>query len=376
MPNRFDDLQREQQHVLHQIHVRERLIRYSIALFVPVFGVVAVLAIYADDRDASTLRVVIVSVTALSTIPMAVLMSRVDLGPVWWSKQAAIPGINTAFLAYADIGVTVILITFVDPSAALHGSALFAIIGCYAAHFVTHRIRIVHMVFTSIVVCVLGLQMWLMNDDLGGACYRVAVSLLAINGTVFLLSIYTDDFQHALRTQLKLANTDSLTGLFNRRGFEYWAGSLLVPATRNFGVVVADIDNYKLLNDQFGHDVGDQILRRIAESLRGVTGDYAVLARVGGDEFAFATDLDRDALVAVAERMRMGCSSYWHGRPVTISVGVASCDLHGPGSTTRAAAKEVLDSAITAADDALYLAKQAGRNHVRVVDVDAAGNPA
>ncbi len=375
MPNRFDDLQREQRHVLNQIRVRERLIRYSIAMFVPVFGAVAVLAMYADDGEASTLRMVIVYVTAVSTIPMAVVMSRVDLGPVWWSKQATIPGINTAFLAYADIGVTVVLITFVNPSVALHGTALFAIIGCYAAHFVTHRVRIVHMVFTSVVVCALGLDMWLIGDDLGGACYRVAVSLLAINGTVFLLSIYTDDFQHALRTQLKLANTDSLTGLFNRRGFEYWAGSMVTPATRNFGVVVADIDNYKLLNDRFGHDVGDQILRRIAESLRGVTGEYAVLARVGGDEFAFATDLDRDALVALAERMRLRSSSFWHGQPVTISVGVASCRLRGPGTTTRTDERRILDVAINAADEALYLAKQAGRNHVRVVDVDAAGNP-
>lgn len=373
MPNQFDNLQlHEQHHILNQMQLRERLLRYSIALFVPTFGALGLLAVFAHDGAHSSGRMAIVVTVVVTTVPMAIVMSRVNLGTVWWSKQASIPGINTFFLVYADIGVTIIVLTFISSGLALHVTALFAIIGCYAAHFVTHRVRIAHMVYTSLVVCGIGWMMWLDGQDLPGVLVRVLVSLLAINGTVALLSIYTDDFQSSLRTQLKLANTDALTGLFNRRGFLYWTLGLIRSEPQYLGVIVADVDNYKRINDRYGHDVGDVILKRMADTLQGVVGAEAILARMGGDEFALATTAARPYLAALAERMRVESFEDWDGDLVTISLGVAVYDVSNT-KLSQDQARVVLDKTLSAADGALYRAKQSGRNHVRVVDVTAAG---
>ncbi len=155
-----------------------------------------------------------------------------------------------------------------------------------------------------------------------------------------------------------LANTDPLTGLANRRPV---ADELdRVSASGDYCVVVADLDNFKELNDQYGHLCGDQVLAAIGKTLHEAVRAFDTVGRWGGEEFIFvlpATSVD-DA-VKFAERLRVavaGCavSCGGHVHAATASFGVA--DGVADGMSHRV---------VRRADDAMYDAKQAGRNCVR-----------
>lgn len=147
------------------------------------------------------------------------------------------------------------------------------------------------------------------------------------------------------------AETDSLTGIANRRGFDRRA--------RRRGantILVIDIDRFKAVNDGFGHDAGDRVLRQVAGVLHAGLRPVDVVARLGGEEFVVQlAGQTGAAAMEVAERLRMAVESGVRvsGRPVTISVGVAE-QLDGAP----------LAEAIQRADKGTYAAKSGGRNRV------------
>jgi diguanylate cyclase (GGDEF)-like protein/PAS domain S-box-containing protein len=159
---------------------------------------------------------------------------------------------------------------------------------------------------------------------------------------------------------------DALTGVFNRGHFTETLAAELERAERGnaaVGLLIADIDHFKRVNDTYGHLVGDRVLAEIAGRLATAVRRYDTLARFGGEEFVvLVPDVrDLDALVATGEQLRGAV----RGGPftaggselaITISVGVA-----------LAFAGESADSLIGAADKALYAAKDAGRDCVRAL---------
>jgi len=159
----------------------------------------------------------------------------------------------------------------------------------------------------------------------------------------------------------QLAYMDGVTGIFNRRYFELRIAEEISRSTRHglaFSVIMVDIDHFKQLNDEFGHLVGDEVLRQVSAILTQQLRKSDVLTRFGGEEFAIITpETDLDSALAVADKLRRVVES-WHfpgvARPVTISAGIAEFPTQGG---TR---HEVVKSA----DEALYAAKQAGRNRV------------
>lgn len=169
----------------------------------------------------------------------------------------------------------------------------------------------------------------------------------------------TDRLRQALDRLDQVAATDDLTGLVNRRRFLDQVTSHLDSADRAPAcVVMFDIDHFKDINDTFGHALGDQVLRRVAEAARSVLRAHDAIGRVGGEEFAVVCRARSEATAAVvAERMRSAIEAIVHPESehlrVTASFGVAQLQ-HG---TTAA---EALDHA----DVALYLAKSRGRNRV------------
>jgi diguanylate cyclase (GGDEF)-like protein len=163
------------------------------------------------------------------------------------------------------------------------------------------------------------------------------------------------------------ATTDALTGISNRRHFFMQAEREWGRAqrfTRPFSAMMIDIDHFKAVNDQHGHQAGDSVLqafvKRAVESLR----QSDVIGRLGGEEFAvMMPETDRAAAIAAAERLREHVAE----RPliieheimtVTVSVGVASFR----------ADDRSLDTFLNRADAALYRAKNGGRNRVEVAD--------
>ena len=157
----------------------------------------------------------------------------------------------------------------------------------------------------------------------------------------------------------KQAETDALTGLANRRTFESTLERELSRAARNgeqLTLAMFDIDHFKSLNDTYGHQVGDEVLKKFAAALVEASRDFDTPARYGGEEFAviLPSCSTRESL-AVAERLRKSISEI-EGLPqeITASAGVASFPTHAGD----------MGMLIKAADEALYESKRAGRDRV------------
>ena len=159
------------------------------------------------------------------------------------------------------------------------------------------------------------------------------------------------------------AITDDLTGLVNRRRFLEALDAEIERAQR-FGtaltIVLADLDNFKRVNDEFGHHGGDVVLRAFADLIRSHVRDVDVSGRIGGEEFAIVLpDTDREGAARVAERMRESLSSV--PIPISDDAAITAASSFGvaelePGQTG--------DDLLRAADTALYRAKDEGKNRV------------
>jgi diguanylate cyclase (GGDEF)-like protein len=164
----------------------------------------------------------------------------------------------------------------------------------------------------------------------------------------------------------RLSETDPLTGLLNRRAFLATAERQVAYARRYdraLAVVVADIDHFKQVNDSHGHATGDAVIRAVAERLQSAARDTDLVARFGGEEFVvLLMESDVTAAVSYAERTRGLISA----APVTTDDGAQVRVTISLGCTILNAADRDVQDAIDRADDALYGAKAAGRNRVRV----------
>lgn len=164
----------------------------------------------------------------------------------------------------------------------------------------------------------------------------------------------------------QLALTDSLTNLPNRRAIEEWGRRQLTGALRHrfpFWVVMVDVDQFKTVNDTFGHEAGDVVLRRVAEIIRRNSRQCDICGRIGGDEFLLVmTFTDQDGVRTAVERLRQQLEVHrfaFQGREVrvTASIGIAGirqgqdCDF---------------GRLMVQADVALYSAKRLGRNRAEI----------
>ena len=166
---------------------------------------------------------------------------------------------------------------------------------------------------------------------------------------------------HYVERVKQLAYLDGLTGIFNRRFFELRIIEEIERARRygtGMAVVMADIDEFKKLNDEFGHLLGDEVLRQVSSLFHQQLRKVDVVCRYGGEEFAILlTQISTQQATAITEKLRRLVEKFQFPgvpRTITISAGVASFPTHGK---TR-------DDMVRAADSGLYAAKQAGRNRV------------
>lgn len=190
---------------------------------------------------------------------------------------------------------------------------------------------------------------------------RTPYLFIALAGPLAAISLYQRSVHRALKA-MRLALTDPLTGLGNHRHFHERLQRELDAAEEHGGylsLVLLDIDDFKLINDAFGHPVGDRVLSQISSRLR--QGGEAF--RLGGDEFAvLLPDVNETHALAAAESIleRIGAGELGHVGPVTISAGVATFPQHG----------RERDALIRLADSALYWAKDHGKNRVRAARPD------
>jgi diguanylate cyclase (GGDEF)-like protein/PAS domain S-box-containing protein len=175
------------------------------------------------------------------------------------------------------------------------------------------------------------------------------------------LERYHRDLEEANDQLRKLAVTDELTGLRNRRSFEerlVMEFSMARRRKRELSVLLIDVDNFKLINDRWGHAAGDEVLRRLGMVLRTTVRLPDLPARYGGEEFVvLLPESGEESAMGLARRvMQRVATEPWENEPLTISVGMAAMN-------------ESLENGfqlVELADEALYAAKRAGKNRVMV----------
>jgi diguanylate cyclase len=170
----------------------------------------------------------------------------------------------------------------------------------------------------------------------------------------------------------RLAARDPLTALYNRRALEVRASRLLddVSSTRPGALLLIDIDNFKLVNDLYGHTAGDQLLIALSEMIRSVLPEGALAARLGGDEFVILlNNTSSERIVELGNTLReqfhhTASQTFATPEPVTLSMGANLFD-QPPAS---------LAALIEQGDTALYESKRGGRDRIRLVDRTVASN--
>jgi diguanylate cyclase (GGDEF)-like protein len=160
-----------------------------------------------------------------------------------------------------------------------------------------------------------------------------------------------------------LATTDGLTSVYNRRHFETLARTewgRFQRYGRPLSLLALDVDNFKAINDHFGHDAGDLVLKAIADDCSLMRRETDIVARTGGEEFVLLLPETTEAAAeVVAERLRKQVEEHLRVFPgeetrLSVSIGVAGAALDMPN----------FEAMLKRADEALYEAKRAGRNRV------------
>lgn len=213
------------------------------------------------------------------------------------------------------------------------------------------------------------LVIWFTGDTLTGANYPTSVAAMtlhfvsAICALAMAMALFVMFGIEIIRSLTEKAAMDPLTGLPNRRAFELKLTEAECDARaggQGSSIIMLDIDHFKKINDMYGHVAGDKVLIEVGKILREMAGDTHVPARLGGEEFALlVTNADHRVTRLIAENLRTviearACMHFGFG-PVTASLGVCHWQQDMQ-------AHDVL----VAADTALYAAKKAGRNQVKL----------
>lgn len=202
----------------------------------------------------------------------------------------------------------------------------------------------------------------------------IQISLVEGTMAVMLIALsMTGSERHRREKRIaRLAARDPLTALYNRRALEVRGQRLLenVSQARPGALLLMDIDNFKLVNDLYGHSAGDRLLVALSEIIRGALPTGSLAARLGGDEFVvLLSDTSSEHLLAVGSTLReafhaTASATFSTPQPVTLSIG-ASLFSQPPSS---------LAELIERSDAALYESKRGGRNRIQLVDQDVSSS--
>ncbi|MHB8233051.1 MAG: GGDEF domain-containing protein [Solirubrobacteraceae bacterium] len=276
-----------------------------------------------------------------------------------------------AYQAAMFAGTIIVSLTLYFNGERLGGPAadnevLYLWIALYAGYFFNRRQVLAQLVVLA--GCYAGVLATIHPGQVGVTRWLITIGMVSTAATVVhTLKLHND----RLLARLSLAvHTDALTGLINRLGFD---DSLRRELTRSgrtgnsLALIVADLDNFKGLNDRLGHPAGDAALRAVGEVSLGLGRAGDTMARIGGDEFAaILPDTDAEGAYAFAERLRIAIGEL-RGleAPLTISFGVA---------VARSGDRSP-EALIRAADRALYEAKALGRDRSVIDDEQDAARP-
>ena len=190
----------------------------------------------------------------------------------------------------------------------------------------------------------------------------------AVRGaSLVTVTVLVDNLLSAFARESTLSRTDALTQLSNTRSFRARAEREIVRAarySRPLTLVFMDIDNFKMVNDDFGHAKGDELLSNLGTLLKSSVRSHDVVGRLGGDEFGLLlTETDSDAAQLVVDRIRQGLEELLRDSglpgPVSFSMGLLTTD----------SGHDSIETLMHVADQLMYSAKRAGKNQVKAKDL-------
>ncbi len=305
------------------------------------------------------LVVLLVSTDApLGALPVAMTWTAFAggvAGAILWIVRWPTHGQSVAFAVATNTSIALACLAHPNPLAALIGCIAFATSGAYVAFF--HTSKYVFYNFTVAAVVALYQAARLAAEGHAGLA---AVDFFLVLQVNIALPLAITVLIRALGNDLAHADSDPLTGLLNRRAFQHQVLGLLLarPAPNMFLlVVVIDLDNFKAINDRYGHAAGDQALVQVARALRSSTRETAIIARSGGEEFIVVDTSYASDPAPLAKRLCEAIANL--PIPATASVGTAYAPLH---HAHDGAYQSLIDNLITAADEAMYNAKRLGGN--------------
>jgi diguanylate cyclase (GGDEF)-like protein len=215
---------------------------------------------------------------------------------------------------------------------------------------------------SGVITAAAGTITWMLADASGGAVQRDLLLNVAVRFSFFLVvALLITRLSRTLRIEQRLARTDHVTGAVNARFFAeltHMEIRRFARYHRVFTVAYIDLDNFKAINDRFGHLTGDLVLRHVTQILRRCLRDTDVVARLGGDEFAvLLPETDETAARAVLSLLNghLLAEMREHRWPVTFSIGVVS--FHTVPQT--------VNELIKTADELMYSIKASGKNEIR-----------
>lgn len=312
------------------------------------FGAAAAIGLVVPGLAEGSLGTAALWFTVATTVPV---------GVAWWVGGWPSWQMSIAFVFYADVVLAAVVLTIGVPTTVLPTAALFTVIGSYVVGFHGPKLLTAHYGFALVTTAVLYGSALVAEPELRLLATVYLVILILV---MFSAPLIVHTFMMMLRRDATGAFYDPLTGLQNRRGFDAAIGNLRRRPGSATGMtaVVMDIDNFKAVNDRYGHLQGDAVIRLAASRILDVFPAPAITVRLGGEEFAIIALDDRDSVVASAEVLRIRLCNATDRSPLTASIGVAHAVVDGREIGT--AVEELLGRA----DRAMYRAKGLGGDRV------------
>lgn len=283
-------------------------------------------------------------------------LNRASLKLQWRSQYAVITliflwhiGLNTYDL-YRDptSGVTVLTTAILGLSLFIQAPPFFSL-SCFATGYILFRILTVPMLAMGEIINIT-------------ITFVVALSISISQAHHVSVSIQQRKQIIEINTQLQnLLKLDPLTGLLNKTAVQYRVEQHLrrVEQTGGLTLFMIDLDDFKSVNDRYGHPCGDQLLVETAQQLRLVFPEALGLGRIGGDEFAaiFSCPLDESRVTTLGEQIIHALAGFqWQGHPIAIQCSVGACVCTDPYVTYQ--------EIYTQTDRMLYLAKKGGKGRI------------
>jgi diguanylate cyclase (GGDEF)-like protein len=286
-----------------------------------------------------------------------VVLASAVMAAIFWLGRDGLP----FWTLYAGIAIGTLMITsgvYIngerDGGSAALNELLYVWPVIFAAYYFPVRALVMQIAFVA--ACYLGVLIVIDPGAIGVTRWLIVVTVvMGVGGVTSRLQVRMDDLVKRLTDA---ARRDPLTGLLNRRGFEERLEAELGRATRGrrpVGLVVGDIDCFKVVNDRLGHPAGDAVLLRMARVLESVGRRSDTVARLGGEEFVFIVpDADTELAFELAERARVALERTFADEPVPLTASFGTVAFPEDGTTAA--------SLLETADRALYAAKRGGRN--------------